>query len=158
MEVFFIVFDKDKNEALSLYIYQGCKWFFFNFRECRGCPVAFTLFILESNQSLVIFPFYFGTPISSSSNEEEHETLSLKKTLVQPSKLQRTKKKDKVVSGSSKLVALSGKPNCFIFSSVEMTYINNFSNKNVLCEREVSASGLSDPSLAFIKDILKKIQ
>ena len=43
-------------------------------------------------------------------------------------------------------------------SSVEIAYINNFSNKNILCEREVSASGLSDPSLAFIKDIFKKRQ
>ena len=132
--------------------------FFFNFRECGSYPLAFTWFILEFNQSLVIFPFYFGTPISSSYNEEEHETLSLKKTLVQPSKIQRTKKKGKVVPGSSKPVALCGKPNRFIFSSVGMTYINNFSNKNVLCEREVSASGLSDPSFAFIKDIFKKRQ
>jgi len=104
MEVIFMVFDKDKHEDLSLYIYQGCKWFFFNFRECGGCPLAFTWFILESSQSLVIFPFYFGTSISSSSNEEEHGTLSLKKTLVQPSKIQRTKKKGKVVAGSSKPV------------------------------------------------------
>jgi hypothetical protein len=38
-----------------------------------------------------------------------------------------------------------------------MAYKNTFSSKNILDERKVSVSDLSNPVFAFIEDIFKKI-
>ena len=58
---------------------------------------------------------------------------------------------------SSKSTTQLGKLDHFTSSSTQMAYKNTFSNKNILGERKVSVSDLSNPVFAFIEDIFKKM-
>jgi hypothetical protein len=98
------------------------------------------------------------TFVSNYLNEEEQKTSSPKETLVQPSKIQRIEEKGKAVDGSSKLIAWSRKTVHFTSPGAKIAYRNNFFKKNVLGEREVLVSDLSNPIFAFIEDMFKKIQ
>jgi hypothetical protein len=96
-------------------------------------------------------------PSSSSSNEQKHETLSLKKTLIQPSNIQKTKEKGKIVVSSSKPEPHSTKME--LFTSLEVkkkAYKTNFLRNTMLGKCEVSISDLFDTAFAFIKEIFRK--
>ena len=57
---------------------------------------------------------------------------------------------------SFKFTIKSEKTDHSIFFSAKISYRNSYSKKNILGEREVLISDLSDPTFMFIKDIFKK--
>ena len=68
------------------------------------------------------------------------------------------KKGGKVIVGSFKFIAKSGKTDHSTSLSAKIAYRNNYSKKNILGEREVLINNLSDLTFIFIKDIFKKRQ
>jgi hypothetical protein len=89
-------------------------------------------------------------------DEQEQETLSFEKTLVQPSQIHKNNEESKGVASVLKPEPHSAKMERFTSLEVQKAYRTNFSRKNVLREREVSIIHLSNIALAFIKEIFRK--
>jgi hypothetical protein len=66
------------------------------------------------------------------------------------------KKKGKVIVSFFKFIAKSEKTDHSTFLSAKIAYKNNYSKKNILGEREVLISDLSNSAFIFIEDIFKK--
>jgi hypothetical protein len=63
-----------------------------------------------------------------------------------------------VIIASFKFIAKFGKIDHSTSLSAKIAYRNNYSKKNILGEREVLISDLSDLAFIFVEDIFKKRQ